>query len=223
MPFLREDNPIVILLCTIGNLVVLNLLFLLCCVPVITIGDALSALYFSLIHRMRDSSSFYTKDFLKAMRMNFRQSTLTWLVCLILIFLLYGDYRIFSSKGLAPNSILFYFFVVLGALIFFTAEYVFPVIASFENRLPVLLSNSFTFAAKNAGWTLLLAALFIGPAAFCIMDRPLWPLYAAIWFFIGFSLTAWIASFIFLRIFRPYLPKSADELMEEDQESQSTP
>lgn len=216
MPFLKEDNPLVVILSTIGNLVVLNLLFLLCCVPVITVGDAFSALYYALLHRMRDSSSSYTKDFFKAMRINFRQATLTWLLVLVLAFLLYGDYRIFSPGGLAPNVLLFYAFAILGAFLFFTAEYIFPVIASFENKLPVLISNSFTFAARNPGWTLLLAVLLLGPAVLCIMDRPLWPLYAAVWFFIGFSLTSYIASFIFLRIFRPYLPKSVNEQLEEE-------
>jgi uncharacterized membrane protein YesL len=216
MHFFNEDNPLVIILNTIGSLVILNLLFLACCVPVITIGDAFSALYFALIHRRRDSSSSYYRDFFRAMRMNFKQSTLTWLLCLALILILYADYRFFAPGGQSPNTVLFYFFIVLGGLIFFTAEYVFPVIACFDNKLTVLWSNSFTFAAKNPGWTLLLALLFIAPPAFSILDRPLWPLYAAVWFFIGFSLTAYAASYIFLKIFRPYLPKSADEKAEEE-------
>ena len=216
MNFFKEDNPLVVILCMIGNLVVLNLLFLLCCVPVITIGDAISALYFSLLHRMRDDSSSYVKDFLKAMRMNFRQATLTWLICLAFLFLLYGDYRIFAPNGLSPNTALFYFFMIIGALLFFAAEYAFPVIASFDNRLTALWANSFSFASRHIGWTLVLAALFIGPPALSYMDRPLWPLYAAVWFFIGFSLTAYIASFIFLKIFTPYLPKSANEEAAED-------
>ena len=217
MHFFNEDNTLVKVLGTIGNLVVLNLIFLLCCVPVVTIGDALCSLYFALMHRLRDDSSGLVKDFFSSMRSNFRQATLSWLICLVLIFVLYGDFRIFSPAGLSPNTAFFYFFVILGALIFFTAEYVFPVIASFENKLPVLYTNSFTFAAKNPGGTILLAVIQILPMAFCIWDKNLWPLYAAIWFFIGFAFIAYACSFIYLRIFTPYLPKSANAVLEEEQ------
>ena len=216
MHLFNEDNPLVKLLCMIGNLVILNLLFLMACIPVITIGDSFCALYFSLMHGMRDESSSYVRDFFTALRVNFKKATLTWLMCLVFIFLLYGDYRIFSPQGLSPNTGLFYFFVLLGFFIFLVAEYVFPVIASFENSLTKLYSNAFAFAAGHAGWTLLIAGMWILPVAYTVWDRQLWPLYAALWFFIGFSFIAYLTSIIFLKIFSPHLPKSANEIVAEE-------
>ena len=47
---LTSDAKLVVLTMRLGDLVLLNLCFLLCCLPIVTIAPACSALYLSLIH-----------------------------------------------------------------------------------------------------------------------------------------------------------------------------
>jgi hypothetical protein len=40
-----KENPVIAFLNKMADLILLNLIFLLCCIPVVTIGPAITALY----------------------------------------------------------------------------------------------------------------------------------------------------------------------------------
>lgn len=68
------------ILAKIGNLVILNLLFLICSLPVVTIGASSTALYTVTLKMAKDRENYIVKDFLYAFKKNFRQSTIIWVL-----------------------------------------------------------------------------------------------------------------------------------------------
>ena len=60
----------------------LGLLWLLCSLPLVTLGAASTALYYSMVKCVRHERSRATREFFHAFRQNFRQATLLWLICL---------------------------------------------------------------------------------------------------------------------------------------------
>ena len=76
------DNPFFRLMGAIGDLVVLNILWLLCCLPVVTAGASTLAL-FAIVHKIAAGEDYRTAaGFFNAFRRDFKQATALWLVVL---------------------------------------------------------------------------------------------------------------------------------------------
>ena len=79
MNLLNEDNIVHIFFNKVGDIVIANLLFILCCIPIITIGPSLTALYHCMLRTVKGNNNGTTKTFFRAFKENFRQSLLVWL------------------------------------------------------------------------------------------------------------------------------------------------
>ena len=74
MNLLNEDNVVHVFLNKLGDIVIANLLFILCCIPVITIGPSLTALYHCMMRTVKGNNNGTTKTFFRAFKENFKQS-----------------------------------------------------------------------------------------------------------------------------------------------------
>ena len=79
MNFMNQDNIVVIALNRIGDIIIANLLFLLCSIPLVTIGPSLTALYHCMLRIVKGNEDKVTKTFFRALRQNFVQSLIAWL------------------------------------------------------------------------------------------------------------------------------------------------
>lgn len=103
------------------RLVWLNLLWLLCCLPIVTIGSATAALYSVTLKYVRDEESYLTRSFFKALKENFLPATLIWIIMTVCGIILGVDlvlYLRMPSPG--PKELLF-------MLVFFYCDAVVPV------------------------------------------------------------------------------------------------
>ena len=80
MNLLNEDNVVHVFLNKLGDIVIANLLFILCSIPVITIGPALTALYHCMMRTVKGNNNGTTRTFFRAFKENFKQATVIWLV-----------------------------------------------------------------------------------------------------------------------------------------------
>ena len=90
------DNPVMRFLSRVADVMILNLLFLVCSIPIITIGASLSALYYCLFKIKEEEEGYLLKKFFHSFRQNFKQATLMWLIFLgvaILLILEFVMYR----------------------------------------------------------------------------------------------------------------------------------
>ena len=182
-----------------------NLLFVLCSIPIFTIGPALTALYHCMLRSVKGNLNGAARTFFRSFKENFFQSLAAWLLFLLLLLILLLNIRFLSFQGTDISQVLLYLseaaavFLVIGGL------YIFPVIAAFSNTLKNLVKNSYIFAFMHFPSTLLLAVITILPIFMTYQDLSLLPLYACCWFFFGFGLTALINSHILYRFFKKYL------------------
>ena len=63
---------------TLGNMIVVNFLFILCSIPIITFGASFTSMYYALLRNIKYGDSSLTRDFFSSFRQNFKQSTLSW-------------------------------------------------------------------------------------------------------------------------------------------------
>ena len=83
----------------VGDIITLHLLWILCSLPIFTIGASTTALYYSCMKRIRTKEGYPLKNFFASFKMNFKQSTLIWLCLLVIGFLFFADFRIAMALG----------------------------------------------------------------------------------------------------------------------------
>ena len=90
----KIDSPLMNFLNKVADIMILNALFILCCLPVFTIGASLSAAYYICYKMIRNEDSYIVKGFFKSFKENFKQATVIWLFVLLIAGILFVDYRI---------------------------------------------------------------------------------------------------------------------------------
>ena len=95
------DSPVMRFLSRMADLMILNLLMTVCCLPVFTIGAANTAMHYVMLKMVRGEEGYIVKDFFKSFKMNFKQATVIWLIMILFILVFAGDYIImtFSRDG----------------------------------------------------------------------------------------------------------------------------
>ena len=186
----------------------LHILWIICSLPIVTIGASTTALYSSCMKRIRRDEGYITGNFFRAFKSNFRQSTLIWLLLLAVGGILYMDLWI----GLSVEGVLGKIMLVSCSMLlipfFCTVLYIFPVQAKFENRILDNLKNAFLMSLSNFQWTLFLAFIL---ATFVLLTL-VFPPFMGLMLIAGAGIFGYLTSCVFVYVFRKYLP---DELQED--------
>lgn len=213
--FLNLDSPFMMFLSNLTDIVILNVLFLLCCIPVITIGPAITAMHYVTLKMVKDEDGYLLKSFFKAFKENFKQSCAVWMVFLAITVVFLLDYKILKTAGMEENKI---FMIVIGAIYLFiciTAMYVFPLLSRFENTLKQTVKNALLMSILHIFKTVIMAVIYVVPFVLAPMHYNL----LLVFLIIGVSGPAYINSFIWRSIFKKYEPEEIieDELLSEEE------
>ena len=178
MKMFGEDAPLMRGLAFVFNLIALNMLFMLCCLPVITIGASCAALHV-MARRINEGDDLHmVKNFFRAFKRNFRQATLAWLPLLAVGALLYVNVALIAEEGV-QSALVLVALLVISLLYLLVALYIFPLIGRYENTLLGSFRNALFLSVRHLPRTILLAAtvllpgwfVFYGPAevfVFCL-------------------------------------------------------
>ncbi len=202
MKFLNYDSPIMQFLSRLTDIFILNILFIVCSLPVVTIGASATALYSVTLKMAKNEESYIFQSYFGAFKSNFKQSTISWLILMLIGTVLWGDYRALGIMGEPLQRIFSFVLFAAGVLLLFTALYLFPYIARFENTIKNSIKNAFMISIAQLPYTLLLLLLFALAAAFTLfIDLRI---TGFVWFVIGFSGIAYLNSFLLRRAFRRF-------------------
>ena len=203
--FFSSDNKFFILMSKIFDLMMLGLLWLVLCIPVITIGPASSAIYYAMVKVIRRERSYLFKEFFRSFKLNFKQGAILTLIYGIMAAVIYVDLRYMldlAKEGSKVGSMMLGAFLVLVIFAIFTVVYMFPVLSRFTMSVKDLFKMSFYMSVKHIGWTVLFAALFIGTAIMLFFSFFYMP--PLIVFLPG--LYTLLVSFPMEHIFKKYMP-----------------
>ncbi len=201
--FFSTDNAFLNFLNRVWDLIVLNILWLVCSIPIFTIGASTTALYYTAMKSIKLEDGYVARRFFKSFKQNFRQATIIWLLALLVGSVL-GINLYLAVKF--EIKVYRYVFVILLCLLAFILMYVFQLQSKFDNPIKITIRNAFFLSIKYFPWTLLLVLIF---AVVCYALY-ISPLVDAIALIIGASLYAYGTSFIYNKLFAPYLPEERD-------------
>lgn len=202
-----------------ADLFMLNVVFVICCLPVVTIGASLTALHYVTLKMARNEESYIIRSFFKSFKQNFKQSTIINLIMLLIAGVLYFDTNIVRQMGGSMSKVLYIIFIALGIIYLAVFLYIYPVLAKFYNSVKNTFRNAFLMSIMHLPYTILMALITIAPAAiFFIPDFRVQSVAILLFIFVGFALLAFINGHFLVKIFDNYIIPEKDEISEEGSE-----
>ena len=200
----------------VGDLALVNILFLLCSIPVITLGASAAALYTVSFQMVRGGEKQIARTFFSAFSRNFGQATLLTVIFFLLGAGLFLDLRVMQAN---PGAFPLVFWVGSGLLALaaaITLPFAFALQARFENSVWKTLKNAFVLAVTHPLIALVAAALALLPLAL-LLFAPYYLLLSSIfWFLFGFSLTTIANSWLMNRVLQPWIPAENSKPSEDE-------
>ena len=197
--FFNPDNPIMEFIAKIFDLILLNLIFIFSCVPIITIGAALTAGHDACRRSIEGEGKGVTSNYFKSFKTNFIKATLLWLPFLVALIALVWSWIVLQ---ITPLLIIKFALTILWLIGF---EWVFALQARFENTVAGTLKNAFIFGISHIAMTV----------ALVIVDAVFVALLAASWFhmpgglfllvILGYGTMLMLHIPVAERVFKPYL------------------
>jgi uncharacterized membrane protein YesL len=203
------EGPVFTFLSRLADLFWLNLLFIVCCIPVITIGAATTALYYVTLKMAKDEEGYITRSYFKSFKENFKQATVIWIGFLVVGMIMITDLRIVNGGNTAEilsspalGNVIMVAVFLMGIVILMVGTYIFPILAQFDNTIKNTAKNAFLISIRHLPYTIAMLVITAIPVVL-------------IWFFpalfilvlIMFSATAYFNSKLFNKIFVLYMPK----------------
>lgn len=197
--FFDLDSPIMRGLSRMGDLIILNLLVLACCVPVITIGPAFAAMHYVVLKMVRGQEGYVVQGFFKSFKQNFKQGILLWLVEFVLFLILLSDFLIFRFTGTdfpQPFKILL---IAITVVFYLVSLYLFPLQARFENKVRHTIKNAFLMAILNLPRTIVMGIICLLPIGLILLSASAVPLLIMFCFSLPALGCAYMYSGVFMR------------------------
>lgn len=213
MGFLDMEGPFMRFLDRIFNLLWLNVIVCVCCLPVFTAGASITAMHYVLLRMKHNEEGYVLPNFIKSFKQNFVQATKIWLVLLFFCAVCAVDIYLFANGKVTmavPFKMLIYVLTLVAAMGFL---FIFPVLAHYDNKTSIIVKNAYMMAIFANARALLMAIVVAAPwiaAAFV-------PNFIFICFLFGFTVPAFLCTYIYDDIFMKF-EKAEQKAKEAEQE-----
>ena len=182
------DSPLMKLLSRLGDWIALNVLFVISCIPVITIGAACTALYDS-IGRIQQNEGFDWKSYWNAFRRDFKKSTVLWLLQ-ALISTVVGYALVFYIKSDASiGGVGRIVCIIVGIIWLLASAWVFPIHAKYDNAPRQTVKNALLCGIMFLPQSVIAAFFNAVPFAVGLFFPKIFGMMGVVWFMLWFSVS----------------------------------
>ena len=210
--FFNPEKGIWAWLSTMVDICGLSIVWIFLCMPVVTIGPATAALYYTVVKRVRGREGGAFGDYFRSFRDNFKTGLWTGLIAIPAALLLFFGHSVVRWYGTRVGGaayilyVAYYFALVIPAGVLC---WLFPLLGRFDYRVKDLFRTAFQLTVAHLPSTVVVVLLTAQTAVFCI--ERWWPVL-----FMP-SVAMLLVSLFFERIFQKYSPELAPEEEQPDQ------
>ena len=156
------DSKFMLVLSKIIDVVLLSAMFLICCIPLITIGPALCALYYTCRKVIQRREGYLFREYFRCIKTNFLQSLLFGVIFLFVIALMGVNifYSINTWKGVLGITMTAVYSAILICVLVLTG-YLFPILSRFESKGKQLFRNAYVIALTHLKTSILMTLLLL--------------------------------------------------------------
>lgn len=198
MNIFEEGSPVQRFLNKMADLLILNIITVLMCLPIITAGAALTAMHYVLLKMVRGEEGYIIKSFFRSFKREFRQATVLWILYVALAALMASN-LVLVLQGTGrypiwlPSSI-----VVVAVLELMFMIYTFSMLSRFDNSIYQTLINAVTLTFSELPRSLEMAVITLVPLVAFFRVSILLPLLILF----GLSVPGYACAMIYDPVFR---------------------
>lgn len=191
------ESPLMQALGKMADLMILNFLTLICCIPIFTAGAAFTALDYMCLKLVRNEENYLIRGYFKAFKENFKQATGIWFIILWVTAAVVGDSLIMRYSSVDFPYIVRMAVLFVSIVTLCTAMFVFPMQAKFVNTVFRTIVNAFKASLLQFPKTLLMIALLFVPFLAVMYTNFLVPIV----FLFGFSFHSYLSALLYNKFF----------------------
>lgn len=202
------------------QLILLNLLYLIACVPIITVGPATAAMNYVCRNFSQAKPVFFFSDFIEKCKEHFKQGIIVWLIQLVSGALLIGSFFSWTdasfnvSGGFRTVAVVILF--VFAYLLLFASFYIYPMMVSFDLSVKQLIRNSIILAMTQLWRNIVMLLVLV---LLAVLTFLFWPLTFPVPLFLAFAVMTFVSNSLIFPVLKRYV---AAPDTPEPEESEST-
>ncbi len=196
--FFSWEGGLIRFLNKMGELILVNIAFVLCCLPVVTIGSSITSFYYAVIKSIRRERGNPLSEFFGSMKRTLAKGCIVTVVSVLILGVLYIGARQQIDTGNRHLAAVYVGLIVLCVCVLVN---LFPVMSRFSLRLPELLKLSFVMGIRFIPVTLVtvLGTAAVGWLLFFILPVPCILILPGCW--------CYIVTFFMEKALLAYMPK----------------
>ena len=206
------DSPIMNGLNKLADLIILNFLTMICCIPLFTIGAAMTALHYVTLKIVRDEETYIIRSYFKSFKENFKQATVIWLIMLVVAGVIIGDIAIFNYSSIEFPSWIKVALLAIGFLFLFGTVHVFPVLSHFNNTIKSTFRNSLFMGILALPKTVIMMVCWVVPIILAAYVMVIFPIVIML----GISGPAFICALLYSSTFKRFEPEQEAPVSDEE-------
>lgn len=196
------DNGLFSFLGKLWDVILLSFLWLILCIPIVTIGPANTALYYTTVKVIRRDRGYLFREFFKSFRLNFvRGAALGIMFTVIFVILGFDMLMSYTTTGTGDHgSLLFGVYIAITFIAACISSYAFPILSRFDMTVKQILKLAAFMSVKHLLTTI--GMILITAAGVVAVN------YFIILIFVAPALTTLANSLLLERVLKKYMPKS---------------
>lgn len=202
--FFDVENPLFFLLSKIADMLFLSIAFILLSIPIVTIGPAYTALYYSVVKVIRRERGYLFKEFFRSFRLNFKRAAIVGILLTIVFVVLAFDlsyaWGLTADPESNKGSLLMGVFIGIAVLAFCIFMYVFPILSRFDMTVKQLIKASMFMSMRHIHFTILMILVNVVVLVIICFSLP--------FIFIAPATVVLVNSLMMERVFKKYMPES---------------
>lgn len=192
----------------VADLCILNIICVVCCIPVITAGASITAMYYVTLKMVRNEDAYIVRSFFKSFKQNFKQATIINLIMLLIGVVLYIDLNVSKAMQGGAGQIFQIIFMAFVLIYFILFLYVYPVLARFYNTIKNTIKNALFMAIRHFPYTVVMVIIAVCPLLLLLVKSyQIQSTLFVLFLLMGFALIAYCNSYFLAKIFDIYMPK----------------
>ena len=192
----------------VADLCILNIICVVCCIPVITAGASITAMYYVTLKMVRNEEAYIVRSFFKSFKQNFKQATIINLIMLLIGLVLYVDLNVSKAMQGGAGHIFHVIFMAFVLIYFILFLYVYPVLARFYNTIKNTIKNALFMAIRHLPYTVVMVLIAVCPLLLLLVKSyQIQSTLFVLFLLMGFALIAYCNSYFLAKIFDIYMPK----------------
>lgn len=160
MSIFSIDSPLYKFMLHLKDVFLINMMWLLCSIPIVTMGAATVAAYTITLKMVNDEEGYIIRPFWREFKANIKKGSILGVIVLVASYAIYLDFQMFHVAE-KYNTMFLVIGVVAVFLLFMHGIFAFPLMARYENTVIQTMRNSYSIAAKFLGRTAFLALLLL--------------------------------------------------------------